>query len=135
MSITNFEDWTPEFNKSLQPVVIWLEEFFSGVNGNPIRGKSRPVTGPKLCEAIKKRLDISIAEPTLRQCIRETRFRGQVAIGGGGKGYYLIQTETELKEQVKSLEERAEGNLYAARCLRNFDTKKLRGELFHQLFD
>jgi hypothetical protein len=132
--ITNFEEWTPEFNKSLQPVVIWLEEFFSGVNGNTIPGKSKPVTGPKLCEAIKKRMDISIAEPTLRQCIRETRFRGQVPIGGGGKGYYLIQTPSELEDQIRSLEERAEANNYAARCLRNFDTKKLRGDLFHQLF-
>jgi len=132
--ITNFEEWTPEFNKSLQPVVIWLEEFFSPQDGIVLRGKTKPVKGPQLCQAIKKELNVSVAEPTLRQCIRETRFRGQVPIGGGGKGYYLIQTPTEMEEQIRSLEERAEGNLYAARCLRNYDQKRLKGDLFHQLF-
>ena len=134
MSITNFEEWTPEFSKSLQPVVIWLEEFFSGKHGNPIRTKARPVTGPKLCEAIKNRLDISIPEPTLRKCILETRSRGQVPIGAGGKGYFLIQTREEMTDVIKSLEERGQANLYAARCLRNYDFKKLRGDTFDDLF-
>ena len=132
--ITNFEEWTPEFSKNLQPVVIWLEEFFAGTHGNPVRGYNNPVTGPKLCKAIKERLNITLAESGLRQCIRETRFRGQVPIGGSQKGYYLIQTPSELESQIKSLEDRAEGNLFAARCLRNYDTKKLRGDVFHQLF-
>ena len=134
--ITNFEEWTPGFNPKHQPVVLWLEEFFSGTKGNRIPTKSSPVTGPKLCKAIKARLGFkSFSEAQLRTCVVEVRKRGIICLGSGGKGYYLVETNEELDLQIKSLEERAVATKYSAEALKRFDRSKLTGGLFERLFE
>lgn len=130
MSITNFESWTPEFNPKYKPVVVWIENYFLS------RRSLKSITGPKLVAVIGQELGVKLHEVELRTCIRETRFRGQVPIEGGGKGYKLIMTDADLDNQIRSLEERAQACNYAATCLRNYDRTKLLGnqDLFQNLF-
>lgn len=134
--LTNYEEWTPGFNPNHKPVVLWMEELFSGTKGNRVPTKDKPVTGPKLCEAVEKRLGFkSFSEVELRSCVAQIRQRANIALGSGGKGYFRIETPEELALQIKSLEERADSIQAAARALRRLDPKSLKsGGVFDQLF-
>jgi len=134
--ITNFEEWTPGFNPNHKQVVLWMEEYFSGTKGNRVPTKDKPVTGPKLCEGIQKRLGFkSFSEVELRSCVAQVRQRANIALGSGGRGYFRIETPEELALQIKSLEERADSIQAAARALRRLDPSQLKkNNLFDNLF-
>jgi ABC-type uncharacterized transport system ATPase subunit len=68
------------------------------------RGSDNPITSREINDRIDE--DSIGSFPETRQIIREIIVEDQVPIAAGSQGYYVIETEEELREYVNNLDER-----------------------------
>ena len=108
MSITNFSEITHELNdyelRTLLPIIV------SGLKTKI--GKDKAVTNKYICKILKDK-GYKITDSRLRKIIHHIRANGYVAcLIATSKGYYVSLDNNEIKEYIKSLEERANSILY-----------------------
>ena len=114
--VTNFENITFDLTKQeleLVPIIlIGMQRYI---------GSERAIKGPKIVEGLKiNRPKLKCSEPRLRKIINYIRAKGLAPIMATSKGYYWSNNKDEIKKQIQSLNERANGILAAANGLKIF---------------
>jgi len=99
--ITGFEKYTAQLNdtelKALHYIVPRLKNN---------RGEAQVVTNDKIQQALQE-VGMKVSGPRIRKIIHVIRVAGIIRrLKATGRGYYVAETLTELREYDKSLEER-----------------------------
>ena len=111
--ITNFEEITKDLSQQETKLLNSL------IRGFYNHGKGNPITEPE----IRKRLaakGIKISGARLRKLCNLIRVAGLAPLIATSKGYYVSKDYSEIRKQIKSLEERAAAITAAANGLKVF---------------
>jgi hypothetical protein len=71
------------------------------------RGKDNPISSREISEQLKK--DEVGSFPETRMMVRDIMLEDQIPIASCNRGYYVVETEEELKDYVDQLESRILG--------------------------
>jgi hypothetical protein len=118
--IKGFEEHTAPLKPEQMEIVYWIERLFTGGTEFTVPSSSKPVKAPILCRAIQDMFEPSFKESTLRQCINWLRQNGSVPILSSSKGYWTTRDTEEIRDNIDSLEQRANSIQTAADGLRRF---------------
>lgn len=114
--VTNFENITYDLTKQeldLVPIIV------SGMQR--YMGNEHAIKGPKIVEGLKiSNPKSKCTEARLRKIVNYIRAKGIAPIMATSKGYYWSTNKDEIKKQIQSLNERANGILAAANGLKSF---------------
>jgi len=101
--ITGFEEETqPLTDKELQ-----YAEFIGKIFTTNKHFKTNKVSANKLCDFLKRRFKLkAFTEARLRKCINHLRRNEIAPIASDNRGYWQAQSEQEVNNCIKSLEER-----------------------------
>lgn len=97
--ITNFEQITTELNEEemkLLPILI---------NGFRTHSKQNPIKAPDIVNAMKKFGKMS--EVRLRKMVNHIRVNSLLPLIATSSGYFITEDQEEIRNQIKSLNERA----------------------------
>lgn len=114
--ITNFgEETEPLTDEEKQMIPILITGFKKYTKDNPIKGAEivKSINQKKESFGIK-----SFSEARLRKLTNHIRSEGMLPIIATSKGYYVSYDKTEIENQIKSLQERAEAILNSANGLK-----------------
>ena len=121
MSITNFEEITPELTiEELALVPILISGFELHTEKNPIKAPEIISSLRTYLSVNKPGIKIKITEARLRKFVNHIRVNAMLPLIATSKGYYVSWDDNELRMQVKSLQERARSILNAADGLERF---------------
>jgi len=117
--ITNFEEITKDLTldeKKILPILI---------NGFKSRTKEKPIKAPEICKAINNRLSEhglkrKFSEVKLRKMTNLIRTNAILPLIATSDGYYVSYDQNEIRNQIKSLNERAQAILSSANGLQIF---------------
>jgi hypothetical protein len=119
--ITGFEKHTQPLTPDQHIVVKWLDDLFSGKTSYDVPVGSKPIKGTTLVNAISALFSLpKFGESTLRKCINTLRKTGTTPILSNSNGYYTTRDKDEIRKNIESLEQRANGILAASHGLKRF---------------
>ena len=118
--IENFEEQTEPLPPKLMPVVQWLDDYFAGRTTHPVPTLNKKIKAFVLQKMIAGLFSMKFGGTNLRKCINHLRQKGTVPIGSSNRGYYTCQNDDEVQSNIRSLNQRANGVLAAARGLERF---------------
>jgi len=117
--ITNFEDFTGELSDdelNILPAVI---------HGFKQYKKDNPIKADKIVESmnlylLKRNIKLRMTQPRLRKMVNYIRSNSLLPLIATSKGYFTDSCKLTIKEQIKSLEERARSIQNCAEGLKKF---------------
>jgi hypothetical protein len=104
--ITNFETITADLTeKQLLMVPYLVGGFKNHLKGNPIKA-------PEIVDQCNtffkaKEMDLHMTEPVLRKCVNYIRLNAMIPLIATSEGYYVSWDKEDIRNQIKSLRERA----------------------------
>lgn len=110
--ITNFEEITKELTPAEKKLVPVLIRGFKHHVDDPIKA-------PDIVYKLTNR-GYEISEPRLRKLCNLIRAYGILPLIATSKGYYISYDSWEIRKQITSLKERAEGIMAAAQGLEKY---------------
>jgi len=105
----------------LKPIMMWMDDLFSGKTTHPQPTKENPITTKQLINIIKPSFSTpSFKSQHIRVIVHHLRFNSKVAILSNNTGYYTSTDKKDIQEVIDSLHFRAEGIKQAAHALTRF---------------
>ena len=116
--ITNFETITYELtDQELKLVPIFIEGIRKFTDGKKIKA-------PEIVNLINSKYgEKTITQPRLRKIVNYVRSNGLLPVIATSKGYYVSYDKQEIKQQIRSLKERASAIYSSASGLESFLTE------------
>lgn len=120
--ITNFENITTELTKEEMEILPVLVDGFKG------KTKENPVKAPAIVKGLNsffksRMVGIKMTEARLRKMTNYIRSNAILPLIATSNGYYVSYDETEIADQIRSMEERANSIRNAANGLRKIMTQ------------
>jgi len=112
--ITNFENITEELTED---EMHFLPSMIAGFK---LRTIENPITGKEICKSIKENTGIKLTEPRLRKFVNHIRSNSILPLIATSRGYYCSYDVNEIKEQIHSLDQRANSIHQAKKGLLKF---------------
>jgi hypothetical protein len=117
--ITNFEIITAELTEDEKEMIPYL------IKGFQTHGKENPVTAPEIVKTFNnflqgKEIKYKLTEVKLRKMVNFIRSNSVLPLIATSAGYFVTNDETEIRLQIRSLEERAKSIKDAANGLYQF---------------
>lgn len=117
----NHEFYENKVHEQLKPIMMWMDDLFSGRTTHSQPTKENPITTKQLIEIIKTSFTApSFKSQHIRVIVHHLRFNSGVAILSNNTGYYTSTDKEEIKQVIDSLHARAEGIKQAAHALTRF---------------
>jgi hypothetical protein len=104
--ITNFEEITEELTKDERALIPAICE------GLKLRSEKNPIKAPDIVKGMNTFLEksgskIKMTDVKLRKCVNYIRAKSMLPVIATSKGYYVSYDNEVLKDQIKSLNQRA----------------------------
>ena len=116
--ITNFEEETSPLTDSEKDMLPILMELLRDVK------KESPILSRWLCDKFNKAIDVKCCKPIndvrLRKLTNHIRSNGLLPIIATSRGYYCSYNKSDIRLQIKSLNERADAIMNSAVGLEQF---------------
>ena len=115
--ITNFETLTNELTEIEMQMLDRLVIGFKNYT------KSNPIKEPDIVKRFNERNNTKLTGVRLRKLVNHIRTNGIIPLIATSKGYYVSYDEEEIKNQIKSLKQRASSIENCANGLLKFTYK------------
>ena len=70
------------------------------------RGEHRAIKTEEICTKLSSKFGVKITPPRMRKIVNFIRSNSILAVIGTSKGYYVANSNEEIKKQIESLQER-----------------------------
>lgn len=117
----NHQYYENKIHEHLRPIMMWMDDLFSGRTAHPQPTKENPITTKELIQIIRPSFSApSFKSQHIRVIVHHLRFNSGVAILSNNTGYYTSSDQEEIQQVIDSLHARAEGIKQAAHALTRF---------------
>lgn len=105
------------------------------IRGFRTKTKDNPIKAPEIIAAInqdyaKYGLSKKLTEPRLRKLVNYIRANGLLPLIATSSGYYCSVDKTEIQSQIKSMKQRADAIVHAAKGLERYRANFIQTDLF-----